>query len=145
MKSLKSLKALALIVCVVLCLSSCSFIEEMQLEVQKAENFAQEITVLIQNPTVEKAQELVHPSSPLTPEAVVDMVRNNEKLSSLDLSQDIKVSEIGDIDLSYKDETLGGNVYTLQCQILVGDTPVDVLVTLLSNDAGFGLYNLDIK
>ncbi len=145
MKSLKSLKTLALIVCVVLCLSSCSFIEEMQLEVQKAENFAQEITVLIQNPTVEKAQELVHPSSPLTPEAVVDMVRNNEKLSSLDLSQDIKVSEIGDIDLSYKDETLGGNVYTLQCQILVGDTPVDVLVTLLSNDAGFGLYNLDIK
>lgn len=145
MKSLKSLKALVLIVCVVLCLSSCSFIEEMQSEVQKAENFAQEITVLIQNPTVEKAQELVHPSSPLTPETVVDMVRNNEKLSSLDLSQDIKVSEIGDIDLSYKDETLGGNVYTLQCQILVGDTPVDVLVTLLSNDAGFGLYNLDIK
>lgn len=145
MKSLKGLKGLILIVCIVLCLSSCSFIEEMQSEAQKAENFAQELTVLIQNPTVEKAEELVHPSSPLTPEAVVDMVQNNEKLSSLDLSQEIKVGEIGDLNFSYKDETLGGNVYTVQCQILVGDTPVDVLVTLLSDDAGFGLYDLDIK
>ncbi len=142
---MKNLRIAAIALCVLLCLSSCSFINEMKEESQKITEFAEQITVLVKNPTVEKAEELVHPSSPLTPENVVDMVKNNEKLCSLDLSQEITLGDIGDIDMSYHDETLGGNVYTVECQILVGDTPVDVLVKLLSNDQGFGIYDLDIK
>lgn len=142
---MKNLRIAALALCVLLCLSSCSFINEMKEESQKITEFAEQITVLVKNPTVEKAEELVHPESPLTPENVVDMVKNNEKLSSLDLSQEITLGDIGDIDMSYHDETLGGNVYTVECRILVGDTPVDVLVKLLSNDRGFGIYDLDIK
>lgn len=142
---MKSLKSVVVVLCLLLCLSSCTFINDMKRDVERATDFVEELTVLIKNPTVEKAQELVHPSSPLTPESVVDMIQNNEKLSSLDLSQEITVGDIGDVDVSYQDEALGGNLYTVECQILVGDTPVNVLVKLLSTDQAFGIYDLDIK
>lgn len=142
---MKSLKSVVVVLCLLLCLSSCTFINDMKRDADRASDFMQELAALIENPTIEKAQELVHPSSPLTPESVVDMIQNNEKLSSLDLSQEITVGDIGDINMSYKDETLGGNVYTVECQILVGDTPVNVLVKLLSTDQAFGIYDLDIQ
>lgn len=143
MKKLYSAFLLVLVLC--LALSSCSFINEMKQETEKVAEFTSDFTSLMSEPTVEKAEALVHPSSPLTPEAVIEKIENNEKLASLDFTGDISVSEIGEMKMSYHDETLGGNVYTVECTVTVSGTPINVSLTLLSSGDSFGLYDFDIK
>ena len=93
----------------------------------------------------EEAEKLVHPASPLSPETLVDKIEGNEKIANLDFSQEITVGEITNLSISYHDETLGGNVYTAECQIMIGDTPINVKLKLLSTSEGFGLYDFDIE
>lgn len=143
MKKIIKLAVLSLIA--ILALSSCSLINEAKQEAQKVEQFTGDFAVLVETPTIENAEKIVHPSSKLTPENVVEKIESNEKLKSLDLSQEISVGNIGDLNVSYHDKTLGGNVYSVTVQILVGDTPIDVDLTLLSTEGGFGLYDFDIK
>ncbi len=126
-------------------LSSCSFITEMKDEAQRASDFTNDFADLVQNPTLEKAEELVHPSSPLTAQVIIDRIQSNEKLTSLDTSGEIRVDNIEDIKMSYHDEELGGNVYTVSCDIIVGTTPISVTIIILSTDEGFGLYNFEIE
>lgn len=140
-----ALKFAAISLCLILCLSSCSFINEVQTEAQKVQSFTEDLVGVIENPTLEEAEELVHPSSPLTPEAVLDKIQNNEKLQNLDPSGEIEIGEIKNLEISYHDKELGGNVYTAECTVTVDGTPIDLTLKLLSTDEGFGLYDFDIK
>lgn len=140
-----ALKFAAISLCLILCLSSCSFINEVQTEAQKVQSFTEDLVGVIENPTLEEAEELVHPSSPLTPEAVLDKIQNNEKLQNIDPSGEIEIGEIKNLEISYHDKELGGNVYTAECTVTVDGTPIDLTLKLLSTDEGFGLYDFDIK
>lgn len=140
--------------CLILCLSSCTFLRsfftEMEQEATKVAEFTQDMTQLMTNPTVEEAEKLVHPSSPLSPEAVIDKIKGNEKLanidmSNLDIKEDVTVGDITNLNISYHDATLGGNIYTADCEIVINGTPILVKLKLLSTDEGFGLYDFDLQ
>ena len=74
-------KICALSLCLILCFTSCSLIDRAKEEAQKlkeevirVKDFSGDFVELVQEPTVERAEDLVHPSSSLTPEAVVDKI-----------------------------------------------------------------------
>ena len=142
-------KILILALCILVSLSSCTFLKslvnDVAAETERVAHFAEDFADLVDNPTIENAESLVHPSSPLTAEAVISKIENNEKLSNLDPTAEIQVGEIKNVNVSYHDEKLGGNLYTAECDIIVGDVTITVHLELLSTEAGFGLYDFDIK
>lgn len=138
-------RLLLLSLALVLALSSCSFINEMKDEAEKVSEFADDFAALVQDPTPEKAESLVHPASRLTPEDVIEKIQSNEKLASLDTSGEVSVENISDIKMSYHDEELGGNVYTVECDVVIGGVTINASITLLSTSEGFGLYDFEIK
>lgn len=143
-----AIKILILSLCLALSLSSCFIVDlfnGVKQETERVITFTTEFTVLIENPTVENAEELLHPSSPLTPEHVISKIEGNEKLQSLNTAGEISVGEITNLQLKYDDPTLGGTVYTANCEIIVDGTPITVKLTLLSTEGGFGLYDFDIE
>lgn len=144
-----TVKLFAIILTFVLFLTSCSFIrnliEETVEETKRVAEFTEDFSDLLNEPTVEKAEDILHPKSSLTPETVLEKIENNEKLASLDMSQEITIGEIGELNVSFHDESLGGNVYTLDCVIMVGDTPVNVTLKLLSEGDSLGIYDFEIK
>jgi hypothetical protein len=144
-----TVKLFAIIISLLMFFTSCSFIqdaiEETIEETQRVAEFTEDFADLVAEPSIEKAESLVHPNSSITPETVLERITENEKLASLDMSQEITVSEIGDLSIAFKDETLGGNVYTLDCVIMVGDVPINVTLKLLSAGDTLGIYDFDIK
>ena len=142
-------KILILALCILVSLSSCAFfkslVNDVAAETERVAHFAEDFAGLVENPTVENAQDLIHPSSPITAETVISKIENNEKLNNLDPTAKISVGKITNLSISHHDATLGGNVYTADCEIMVGNTPIIVKLKLLSTDEGFGLYDFDIK
>lgn len=145
----KLLKFTVLALCILVSLSSCTFIKsllnEAKTEAEHVAEFTEELVVLMEEPSIEKAEELVHPNSPLTPESVLEKIENNEKIKNLDFSGEVSIGEITNLNMSYHDKELGGNLYEAECQVTVSGTTIDITLKLLSTDEGFGLYDFDIK
>ena len=142
---MKFTKILLCSLCLLLCFSSCTLINRVKQETEKTVAFTGDFVQLVEEPSVEKAEELLHPQSNLSPETVLEKIQGNDKLANLDFSQEITVGEISDVKILPQDAELGGNVYSIDCQILVGDTPINVSLTILSTEDGFGLYDFEIK
>ena len=139
-------KILILSLCLLMCFTSCTLINKVAQEAQKVEKFANDFVKLVEDPSVEQAEKLVHPKSPLTPEDVIDEIKNNEKLAGLNASaENVEIKNISDVKFSAEDKSLGGNVYSVDCEILVDGTPVVVSLKMLSSDEGFGIYDFEIK
>ncbi len=140
-------KIFALSLCLLISFTSCSLFNEVKQEMIRVKDFTVDFVELVQDPTLEKAEDLVHPSSNLTPEAVVNKLKNNETLKNLNISKDTKVniSNISDITLLRNDATLGGNVYGVDIVVSVNGTPITISLTVLSTSEGMGVYDFDIK
>lgn len=147
-------KIFALSLCLVLCFTSCSFINKVKEEAQKlkeeaikVKDFTGDFVELVQDPTVERAEDLVHPSSTLTPEAVVDKIKNNETIKNLELSEDtqVELGEISGLTLLTNDATLGGNVYGVDMTVIVDGTPITITLKVLSTEEGMGVYDFDLQ
>ncbi len=140
-------KVIVFTLCILLCLSSCTFINKLKNEAAKVAEFSKDFVGLVKEPTVENAEELLHPSSPLTPEVVVEKIKNNDKLKDIDFSKDMDVTlgEISDVTLIRQDPDLGGAVYGAECSIIVNGQTIVVSLTMLSTSDGMGIYDFDIK
>ena len=147
-------KIFALSLCLVLCFTSCSFINKVKEEAQKlkeeaikVKDFTGDFVELVQDPTVERAEDLVHSSSTLTPEAVVDKIKNNETIKNLELSEDtqVELGEISGLTLLTNDATLGGNVYGVDMTVIVDGTPITITLKVLSTEEGMGVYDFDLQ
>lgn len=147
-------KIFALSLCLVLCFTSCSFINKVKEEAQKlkeeaikVKDFTGDFVELVQDPTVERAEDLVHPSSTLTPEAVVDKIKNNETIKNLELSEDtqVELGEISGLTLLANDATLGGNVYGVDMTVIIDGTPITITLKVLSTEEGMGVYDFDLQ
>lgn len=141
----KTVKFIICSLCILLSFSSCTLFNEVKQEAERVAVFTEEFITLVEEPTVEKAQELVHPKSNLTAESVIEKIQNNEKLADLDLTQEVTIGEVSDLKLLHQDAELGGNVYSVDCQVIVGGVAIDVSLILLSTEEGLGLYDFDIK
>lgn len=147
-------KIFALSLCLILCFTSCSLIDRAKEEAQKlkeeairVKDFSGDFVELVQDPTVERAEDLVHPSSTLTPEAVVDKIKNNETIKNLELSEDtqVELGEISGLTLLANDATLGGNVYGVDMTVIIDGTPITITLKVLSTDEGMGVYDFDLQ
>ena len=139
-------KILVLSLCLVMCFTSCTLVDKATQEVKRVEKFAGDFVKLVEDPTIEKAEQLVHPNSPLTPEQVIEEIKNNEKLSSLKPTADnVTVKDISNLKLAAENKELGGNVYSADCEIVIDGTSVVISLKLLSTDDGFGIYDFEIK
>lgn len=144
-------RILLAILCLVLsfAICSCTQIEEIQKEAERVIAFAEQIATVVETQDLEKAKELIHPDSKITEEYIKEKLENNEKLNSIDVEnltiEDVSIASIGEPKMVMNDPNLGGNVYELEAQVMIGDTPVEIVIILLSNDAGMGFYDFDIK
>ncbi len=142
---MKHAKIILCSLCILLCFSSCTLINDLKVEAGRVASFMEQFVALMEDPTIEKAEALVHPKSSITAESVIDKIQNNEALADIDWTQEITIGELSDIELLYQDADLGGNVYSVGCQVVVGGTAIDLDLTLLSTSEGMGLYDFDIK
>ena len=147
-------KIFALSLCLILCFTSCSFFDKVKEETEKikeevvrVKEFSGDFVELVQDPTVEKAEDIVHPSSNLSAEVVVDKIKNNETIKNLNISEDtkIEIGEISGLTLLTNDETLGGNVYGVDMTVVIDGSPVTINLKVLSTEEGMGVYDFDIE
>ena len=133
--------------CVLLCLSSCTLIDSAKNEAKKVAEFSKNIVTLVKDPSVEKAEELLHPASSLTPEIVVSKIKDNEKINNLDISKDtvVTLGEITDVTLIRNDPSLGGMLYGAECSVIVNGETILISLTMLSTSEGMGIYDFEIK
>ena len=144
--STKIFRIALLTLVLLLCFTSCTLVDDLKRDAANVAVFALEFVDLIENPTLEKAEELTHPSSPLTAENVIERLENDEKLAGVDPStQSITLEEVGEATFKFHDAELGGNVYEIGCVVVIGETRFTVVLTMLSNDDGFGIYDFEIK
>jgi hypothetical protein len=147
-------KIFALSLCLILCFTSCSLFdkakeeaEKIKEEVVRVKDFSGDFVELVQDPTIEKAEDLVHPSSNLSAEAVVDKIKNNETIKNLELSENtqVELGEISGLTLLTNDATLGGNVYGVDMTVIVDGTPITINLKVLSTSGGMGVYDFDLQ
>ena len=149
------LTVLSLALC--LCVCSCTFINNTVQEAQRVADFTVEFTktldVIASSGSAEDIQtqvsEIIHPSSNLTPDKVMDKIQSHEKLQNIDFSNltedSINVENIGVPEFSSYSEELGGNVYSLEITVSVDGISITLDLTLLSNESGMGFYDFEIK
>ena len=152
---MKKIAVVLIVIALALTICSCT---GMSQEVQRIEAFAGEVAeviVLTQQENVSpeqiqaKAEELTHPSSSITVDSIVAQVMTNEKAAGIDPStltmEDVVIGSFATPQLMNYNESLGGNVYELDVTVTVKGVEFQVSLTLLSNDAGMGIYAVDIK
>jgi len=150
-----SLTVLCLALC--LCVCGCTFFDNAAKEAKRVADFTADFSdtldAVASSGSVEEikaqASKIIHPSSSLTADALIDEVKNNEKLQTIDfenLTEDsIEIENIGIPELLSYNEELDGNVYSLVVTVSVNGTPITVDLTLLSNESGMGFYDFEIK
>ncbi|MGM9631903.1 MAG: hypothetical protein ACI3XL_02280 [Eubacteriales bacterium] len=147
MKKIAKILIVSLVLC--LALGSCSLIRGVKQEADRIADFTVDFAEVMENPTVENAESLIHPKSSLTAESVVDKIAGNEKLqelmSSVESEEDITIGEISEPEIKFNDPELGGNVYAVEVEIIINGTPVTVSLDMLSSEEGFGLLDFEIK
>lgn len=147
MKKIAKILIVSLVLC--LALGSCSLINEVKQEANRIADFTVDFAEVMENPTVENAEALIHPKSSLTAESVIDKIAGNERLqelmSSVESEEDITIGEISEPKIKFNDPELGGNVYAVEVEIIIKGTPVTVSLDMLSSEEGFGLLDFEIK
>ena len=150
-----SLTVLCLALC--LCVCGCTFFDNAAKEAKRVADFTADFSdtldAVASSGSVEEIKahtsKIIHPSSSLTADALIDEVKNNEKLQTIDfenLTEDsIEIENIGIPELLSYNEELDGNVYSLVVTVSVNGTPITVDLTLLSNESGMGFYDFEIK
>lgn len=149
---------LVLVLCFSVC--SCTFLSQAQKEIQNIEQFATKATAIseISDPdlALEKAEELIHPSSKLDVQGVIDQVLESDSVKALNAEEypitSFEIGEFGTPNLSFNDPALGGNVYEIQVVVTVVQeidgkqvsTPLNVDARLLSTDWGLGLFDFTV-
>lgn len=96
-----------------------------------------------------EVEKLLHPKSGLDKDSLINMVKENEAVKSLNLEgvtmADIQVGSFSTPEFKFNNEELGGNIYELHVVVTVKGHPLNVTLNLLSDSYGMGLYSFDIQ
>ena len=88
------------------------------------------------------AEALLHPERPLDLEKRFGVLQSE---SGLDFGEGIRIDKYTGFSSSYYDSSVGGSRYELTVVTTVGDRAVTFVIETVRNDAGYGIYNVDIK
>lgn len=139
---MKKVIAIILALCA-LCLVGCGKIRELKQEVEEVTEFTEKFSSAMSSNDPEKMEECIHPNSKIDEDRVFAVIEEFKQNNDVDASQGVVIDKVGDFELA-KDSTLGGNVYKVTCDLIVGGVPVSVLLTIVNNDAGCGVYDFEI-
>ena len=89
----------------------------------------------------EKAEGFLHPERPADLEA---FLLNVEKEENVDFQAGIEIEKYTGFSSSLYDSTVDGSRYELRMRAKVGDTKVNFSIEIVKNEAGYGIYNLDL-
>ena len=152
MKAIAKILLLVLALSVALSVCSCANVSSVARDVTRVIKFTEEISTITNNSssveeTVEKAEDLLHPKSPLTADSILEQLKANERLAALEgvSMENVKLGSFSSPKFLLGDKTLGGNVYEVTVVLTVGNVNFDLTLKLLSDETDMGIYSFDIK
>lgn len=89
----------------------------------------------------EKAATFLHPDRPTDLQVFFG---NLESRENLDFSSGIAIERYSGFSSSYYDSTVDGSRYALDMEVKVGTEEIEMEIEIVSNDNGYGIYNLDV-
>lgn len=132
-----------MIFCIVLCasvflLASCSRgLRGAEVKAHINEFFA---AIVAEN--YSKAEDLLHPECPAD---LKNFFNDMEEAKSIDFQEGIKIEEYSGFSSALYDSTVGGSIYELTMKTTVGKKNVEFTIQVVKNEAGFGIYHLDLN
>ena len=139
---MKKVLAIILALCA-LCLAGCGKILELQQELEEMAALTEKFSVALSSNDAEKIEECIHPDAKIDEEKLSAVIEEFEQSKGVDFSQGVTLDKVGDFEIA-NDSELDGNVYKVTCKLVVGGVPVSVVLTILNDDAGCGLYDFEI-
>lgn len=107
----------------------------------EAKAYVNDFLNAVESGDYETASALLHPERPMDLEK---FFANLEREEWLDFSAGIEIRRYTGFSSSYYDTSVGGSVYSLDMDVTVGGTVVEMEIELVRNDGGFGIYEVDI-
>lgn len=89
-----------------------------------------------------KAESLLHPERPGDLKRFFD---NIEDANSIDFQEGIEIEEYTGFSSALYDSTVKGSTYELTMKTTVGEKKFEFTIEIVKNEAGFGIYNLDVN
>lgn len=133
---LKSTFALSLLLCL-LCTVACSG----GIDTDSAKTFIGEFLDKIGSGDISGANTYLHPDLPLQLDSYLEDVEDAYKISFAD---GITVERQTGFRYAYYDSKVGGSLYEQSMRAKIGTTTVYITVTVVQNETGYGVYNLDM-
>ena len=88
-----------------------------------------------------EAETLLHPERPAELES---FFLNVEEEKGIDFQEGIEIKKYTGFSSSFYDSTVDGSTYELTMQTKVGEKTIEFTIEIVKNEAGYGIYNLDI-
>ena len=139
---MKKIVAIILALCA-LCLAGCGKIMELKQEVEEMTALTEKFSSALASNDPEKVEECIHPNAQINEEKITQTIENFEQKNNVDFSKGVELKNIGDFNIASNGDN-GGNKYNVTCELLVGGVPVNVVLTIVNDDAGCGVYDFEI-
>ena len=124
------------------CLSVFSFVScGNGIKGDEAKAFINDFFVAIVAEDYDKAESFLHPERPADLET---FLLNAEKEKNVDFQAGIEIEKYTGFSSSLYDSTVDGSTYELTMRTKVGDKKVKFTIEIVSNENGYGIYNLDL-
>ena len=139
---MKKVVAIILALCA-LCLAGCGKIMELKQEVEEVTAFTEKFSAAMASSDPEKMEECIHPDANIDEDRIAEIIENFKQSNDVDPSKGVEIKNVGDFDRSSVGDN-GGNKYNVNCELLIGGVPVNVVLTIVNDDAGCGVYDFEI-
>ena len=139
---MKKIVAIILALCAI-CLAGCGKIMELKQEVEEMTALTEKFSSALASNDPEKVEECIHPNAQINEEKITQTIENFEQKNNVDFSKGVELKNVGDFNIASNGDN-GGNKYNVTCELLVGGVPVNVVLTIVNDDAGCGVYDFEI-
>lgn len=137
-KTLKSILIFLLCCSWIFLFASC----EKGIDRNEADLFVENFLSAVAAEDYESATTFLHPDRPADLET---FFLNIEQKEGIDFGEGIEIEKRTGFSSSYYDSTVGGSRYQPTMRIKVGDHTAKIVIEIVKNENGYGIYNLDIN
>jgi hypothetical protein len=127
-----------LIACCLILLASCGG----GIGGDEAKQWVRDFFVAIEEEDYELAESYLHPERPADMEEWFLFV---EEEKELDFQKGIEIQYEEFVSSAYYDSTVSGSTYELGIEVRVGEKTAYILIELVKNENGFGIYNFQLN
>ena len=90
----------------------------------------------------DNAEQFLHPERPADLESFFVNIEMNE---GVDFGEGIEIKKRTAFSSSYYDSTVGGSRYQPTLSVKIGENTAEMIIEIVKNEKGYGIYNLDIN